>query len=181
MEKKPQNRKLYIISILCAVIGIILDQYTKFLAVTHLKEAPFSIIGGVFELHYLENRGAAFGVLQNQQWFFLIIGTVLSILIAGLYVRLPQEKRLLPLRICMVLITAGAIGNMIDRVRLNYVIDFLYFKLIDFPIFNVADIYVTVATFAIVLLILFYYKEEELDQFFKKLSWKHKAKAEQEH
>ena len=70
---------------------------------------------------------------------------------------------------------------MIDRVRLNYVIDFLYFKLIDFPIFNVADIYVTVATFAIVLLILFYYKEEELDQFFKKLSWKHKAKAEQEH
>ncbi|MBQ8558908.1 MAG: signal peptidase II [Tyzzerella sp.] len=180
MEKKQQSKKLFIISILCVIVGIILDQYTKFLASSHLKEAPISIIDGVFELRYLENRGAAFGMLQNQQWFFLIIGTVFMILIAVLYARLPQEKRLLPLRICMVLIAAGAVGNMIDRVRLNYVIDFLYFKLIDFPIFNVADIYVTVATFAVVLLILFYYKEEELDQFFGKISRKHKVKAEQE-
>ena len=81
---------------------------------------------------------------------------------------------MLPLKACIVAIAAGAIGNMIDRVRLGYVIDFFYFELIDFPIFNVADIYVTVAAFALVLLILFYYKEDEIDSFFNEIGWKKK-------
>ena len=74
--------------------------------------------------------------------------------------------RYLPLRLCAVGIIAGAWGNCIDRIRLNYVVDFLYFKLIDFPIFNVADIYVTVSTFTMALLICFYYKEEDFEGFF---------------
>lgn len=170
---------LYIISLLCVFIGIIIDQYTKQLAVAHLQDAPVPIIEGVFELQYLENRGAAFGMLQNKQWFFLIITVVLLFFITKLYIGLPRTKRVLPLRISLIFITAGAIGNMIDRIRLNYVIDFLYFKLIDFPIFNVADIYVTVSTFFIAFLILFYYKETEFDEFTKCLSWKHKNKQEQ--
>ncbi len=157
--------KRYITGFLCVVLGILIDQYTKFLAVTQLKTNPISIIDGVFELHYLENRGAAFGILQNQQIFFLIITVIMLIAIVFLYVRLPYTKRVLPLRICLIFITSGAIGNMIDRVRLNYVIDFLYFELIDFPIFNVADIFVTVSTFVIALLILFYYSEDEFDTF----------------
>lgn len=165
---------LYLISVLCVLIGIIIDQYTKYLAVTHLQTAPIPVIEGVFELQYLENRGAAFGMLQNKQWFFLIITVVLLFYITKLYIGLPHTKRVLPLRISMIFITAGAIGNMIDRIRLNYVIDFLYFKLIDFPIFNVADIYVTVSTFFIAFLILFYYKETEFDEFTKCLSWKRK-------
>lgn len=170
---------LYVISLLCVLVGIIIDQYTKYLAVTHLQDAPIPIIESVFELHYLENRGAAFGMLQNKQWFFLIITVVLLIFITKFYVGLPRTKRVLPLRITMIFITAGAIGNMIDRIRLNYVIDFLYFKLIDFPIFNVADIYVTVSTFFIAFLILFYYKETEFEEFTKCLSWKQKDKQEQ--
>ena len=75
-------------------------------------------------------------------------------------------KKYLPLRICAVLIVGGAFGNCIDRIRLNYVVDFFYFKLIDFPIFNVADIYVTVAAFLLVILILVYYKEEDLERIF---------------
>lgn len=134
---------LYVFSLLCVLIGIIIDQYTKYLAVAHLQDAPFPVIEGVFELQYLENRGAAFGMLQNKQWFFLIITVVLLFFITKLYIGLPRTKRVIPLRIAMIFITAGAIGNMIDRIRLNYVVDFLYFKLIDFPIFNVADIYVT--------------------------------------
>ena len=67
----------------------------------------------------------------------------------------------------MVLIFAGAIGNFIDRIRQGFVVDFLYFELIDFPIFNVADIYVTVGCILLILLLLFYYKDEELN-FFKK-------------
>ena len=70
--------------------------------------------------------------------------------------KVPHERRFIPLRICMLMIASGAIGNMIDRIRLNYVIDFFYFELIDFPIFNVADIYVTVAAIFLILLILFY-------------------------
>jgi len=170
---------LYVFSLLCVLIGIIIDQYTKYLAVAHLQDAPFPVIEGVFELQYLENRGAAFGMLQNKQWFFLIITVVLLFFITKLYIGLPRTKRVIPLRIAMIFITAGAIGNMIDRIRLNYVVDFLYFKLIDFPIFNVADIYVTVSTFFIAFLILFYYKETEFDEFTKCLSWKRKKQQEQ--
>ncbi len=167
-------KKSYFVSIIAIVLGVILDQYTKFLAATHLKENPIPIWDGVFELHYLENRGAAFGILQNQQTFFLIMGIVMLLIAALLMIRLPDVKRLVPLKACIVAIAAGAIGNMIDRVRLNYVIDFFYFELIDFPIFNVADIYVTVAAFALVLLILFYYKEDEIDTFFNEIGWKKK-------
>lgn len=156
----------YIISIIIVGIGIILDQFTKSLAVTHLQDAPIPIIEGVFELHYLENRGAAFGMMQNQQLFFVITGVIMLIVFSYMYVKMPHTKRFLPLRACFVAIAAGAVGNMIDRVTLNYVIDFLYFKLIDFPIFNVADIYVTCATFVLIFLIVFYYKEEEIDAVF---------------
>ncbi|NMB42654.1 MAG: lipoprotein signal peptidase, partial [Clostridiales bacterium] len=76
---------------------------------------------------------------------------------------LPQVKRYNILRILLVLIIAGAIGNLIDRIRLNYVVDFIYFALINFPIFNVADIYVTVSTFVFLILALFYYKDEDFE------------------
>ncbi len=147
----------------CIALAIVLDQITKFLATSLNETGPIKVIDGVFELQYLENRGAAFGILQNQQWFFLVIGILLTVLITILYLRLPKSKRFVPLKICLIFIVAGAIGNMIDRVLLNYVIDFLYFSLIDFPIFNVADIYVTCATITLAVLILFYYKEEEFD------------------
>ncbi len=154
---------IYILGIIAVMIGVALDQFTKLLAATYLKEESIILINGVFELRYLENRGAAFGLFQNQQMIFLIIGIITLLAIAYFYVRLPHGKRFVPLRMCMIGITIGAIGNMIDRVRLEYVIDFLYFKLIDFPIFNVADIFVTVATCVLIVLFLFYYTEEEFD------------------
>lgn len=157
---------LYVLSIIIVAIGVVLDQFTKKLAVTHLQDAPIPLIENVFELRYLENRGAAFGMLQNQQVFFLITGVVMLILFGYMYVKMPHTRRFLPLRACLVAIAAGAIGNMIDRFTLNYVIDFFYFKLIDFPIFNVADIYVTCATFMLAFLIVFFYKEEEIDAIF---------------
>ena len=164
-------KKSYWISLLSIISAVFLDQYTKLLAVRHLKDSPIPIIDGVFELHYLEDRGAAFGILQNQQTFFLIMTVIMIALCTFSFVKMPDTKRLFPIKACMVAVVSGAIGNMIDRVRLNYVIDFLYFKLIDFPIFNVADIYVTIAAFALIFLIMFYYKEDELDQFFAKIGW----------
>lgn len=169
---------IYIIGLIAVILGVALDQYTKYLAITHLQGNPISIIEGVFELRYLENRGAAFGLLQNQQTFFLIITMITLCFVAYLYVRMPKTKHYLWLRVCLLSITAGAIGNMIDRVRLRYVVDFLYFELIDFPIFNVADIFATVATFGLIVLLLFYYKEEDVDMLFQLLTPKSK-KAEE--
>ena len=157
----------YIIPIIAIVLGVALDQYTKALAVKHLADGPIPLIEGVFELKYLENRGAAFGMLQNQQTFFLIVTILTLILMTILYIRMPHTKRFLPLRICLVSIVAGAIGNMIDRVTLKYVIDFFYFKLIDFPIFNVADIFATCASILLILLLFVYYKEEDIDEIYK--------------
>lgn len=146
----------------CSLILILADQLTKWLAVVNLKDkGPFIIIDGVFQLRYLENRGAAFGMLQNRQFIFVAGAAVIFLIVAFLYAKMPQDKRYLPLRICAVLLCSGAIGNMIDRLRLNYVVDFFYFNLIDFPIFNVADCYVVAACIFFVLLILFYYKEDD--------------------
>lgn len=141
---------------------VLLDQATKLAAVSALKDGgPFVLIPGVFQLQYLENRGAAFGLLQNARIFFLAVTLIALAAVIYVLVRLPLKRKYIVLRFLMVLIAAGAVGNMIDRVFLGYVRDFLYFSLIDFPIFNVADIYVTCATILLILLLLFYYKEEE--------------------
>ena len=79
-----------------------------------------------------------------------------------------ENRRFWPLRLIAVFILAGAWGNMIDRLRLSYVVDFFYFVLIDFPIFNVADIYVSVGTAVLAFLIFFYYKDEELSHLLEK-------------
>lgn len=162
--------KKYISAIISVFVLILLDQYTKILALTHLKDQDsFVIWDGVFELCYLENRGAAFGILQNQQIFFIIMTFIVFIGIGYVYKRTPDTKKYFPLRFTIILLTAGAVGNMIDRILRGYVVDFFYFSLIDFPIFNVADIYITVTFFLLAILLLFYYKDDELEIYsFKK-------------
>ena len=148
-----------------AMVGLLiaLDQWTKALAVKYLmNQQPFVIWDGVFELHYLENRGAAFGILQGQKVIFLICTVLVLAVLAFYYNRMPLEKKYQPLRAVGVLLGAGAVGNLIDRMVQSYVVDFLYFKLIDFPIFNVADCYVTAGAILLAILILFVYKDEEL-------------------
>lgn len=145
-----------------------LDQYTKHLAVLRLKDKePFVLINGVFEFYYSENRGAAFGILQGRQEFFFVIAAVVCAfsVYAVWQMAGTGSRRYLWLGLCTTFLTAGAIGNMVDRVMQGFVVDFLYFKLIDFPIFNVADIYVTVSAFFLMLLMGFVYKDEELQIF----------------
>ena len=157
----------YITALISVVVLVCIDQFTKYLVVGHLKDRPaYVLIRNIFQLEYLENRGAAFGILQNQRVFFYISVLLITAAVIWFYSKVPMERKYLPLRICAVLIVGGAFGNCIVRIRLNYVVDFFYFKLIDFPIFNVADIYVTVAAFLLVILILVYYKEEDLERIF---------------
>ena len=158
-------------ALLLCVLLIAADQATKLLAVARLKDqAPFVLLPGVLELRYLENRGAAFGILQGQKIFLVLFTGLLSALIIYFYFRVPEGRRHLPIRIFLIMLLSGAIGNFIDRCRLDYVIDFIYFKLIDFPIFNVADCYVTVAVILFAIAILFVYKEEEMDFLFHPFS-----------
>ena len=137
------------------------------MAVLHLKNQPAKVlINNVFELYYLENRGAAFGIFQGKRFAFLIITVVILLVLAYCFWNIPYTAKYTSLRCIIVLIGAGAVGNFIDRMSNGYVVDFFYFKLIDFPVFNVADIYVTVGTFILAFLLLFYYKEEDLDRIF---------------
>lgn len=155
---------LLIVDLLLAILLISFDQLTKYYAVLMLKDQPpYSVVDGVFELHYLENNGAAFGILQGQKFFFLFIAAIVLGMIFYVLFKMPYQKKYIKLHMTLVLITSGAIGNLIDRVRFNYVVDFLYFSLINFPVFNVADIYVTVAAFFLVVLLLFVYKETDLE------------------
>lgn len=155
--------KRLVLDLILFILLVLIDQGTKYLAVLHLKDhAPMPIIDGVFELHYLENRGAAFGMLQNQKVFFIFIAVVILAAICYVLFRMPDGGRYRSMNLFCVLIASGAVGNMIDRFRCDYVVDFLYFVLIRFPIFNVADIYVTCATILLAIFLLFVYKDEEL-------------------
>ena len=148
------------------VLGILTDQITKLLAVKYLSESDtYPLIRDVFHFTYVENRGAAFGMLADHRWVFLIFST-LAIVALGIYlfrgVSYFSEKRedgtyppLAPLGgVALALIVAGGIGNMIDRLALGYVVDFLDFTLIDFAVFNVADSYVTVGAVLLALHLL---------------------------
>lgn len=161
------NIKKGIITIIASFFLIFVDQFTKYLAALYLKgQEPFVMIPKIFQLRYLENRGSAFGMMQNRQIFLLVITIVFLALLIWFYFRIPQNKKYRPLEVIIAAVFSGAIGNMIDRIRLQYVIDFFYFELIDFPVFNIADIYITMSGIAFFLLFLFYYKEEDFDIIF---------------
>ena len=170
MKTSSKSKVLgFFFDILFFVLLVILDQITKNLAVVYLKDKPAYVIwDGVFELHYLENSGAAFGMLQNQKVLFVLVASVILVIIGYLLVKLPRNRHYVLLEALLVLIASGAVGNMIDRVQFHYVVDFFYFKLIDFPIFNVADIYVSVSCVLLAILVLFFYKDEDFDFLSKK-------------
>ena len=151
-------------AVLAAALLVWLDQWTKLLVVQNLKNAdPFVLIPGVLELGYVENTGAAFGILQGSRMFFLILTPAVCLFLLAVLLKTPRRKKYLPLNIILCFIMAGALGNYIDRLKNGYVVDFIYFKPIDFPLFNVADIFITVGFAVLLLLIVFYYNEEDLD------------------
>lgn len=158
----PKKIRLLIFDIFFLILLLVVDQFTKYLAVIKLNnKQAYSIIDGVLEFNYLENRGAAFGMLQNQKIFFIFVAVIFLVVIVFVLIKTPDHKKYVWLHLLLVMIAGGAIGNMIDRIRLDYVVDFIYFVLINFPIFNVADMYVTIATFILVIFVLFVYKEED--------------------
>lgn len=174
-EDSMKNRiRDYVAAVLgiCLLVGA--DQWTKWLAVTYLKgKDPLVVVEGILEFYYYENRGAAFGTMQGMQILFYIITPVILALVAWFFTRLPREKRFWPFRIFSVVLAAGAVGNFIDRIVHQYVIDFIYVVWIDFPIFNVADCYITVSAIFLIILYLFYYKDADMERIFPSKKKKH--------
>ena len=147
------------------VVGsVILDQITKFLAVRDLMPIGFHVLWeGVLGFRYVENTGAAFGMMQGQRWFFIILST-LAILAITVYL-IKYHKTVPPLLgVALSMIVGGGIGNQIDRIVNGFVVDFFEFLFIDFAVFNVADCFVTVGAFLIVIDILFFDRDILSDQ-----------------
>ncbi|MGN0153763.1 MAG: signal peptidase II [Lachnospiraceae bacterium] len=158
----------YLPAIISFVLLVLVDQLSKFY-IDHTMNLYDSIpvIQDIFEIHYIRNSGAAWGLFQNRQILFYICTVIVFIIGCVVFVRCKKADRFKDIRILIVLILSGAAGNFIDRLRFQYVIDFFYFKLIDFPVFNVADCYVTIGFILLLLLILFKYKEEDLEYLMK--------------
>ena len=154
----------YIVFTAVIIGGIVLDQLSKLLAVKLL--APIGSVPlweGVLHLTYVENRGAAFGMLAEHRWVFMSISTIAIIAIA-LYLYSGRNTSKLYTSALM-LIVSGGIGNMIDRIALGYVVDFIDFALIDFAVFNIADSLVCIGAGLLVLaLVLDIIKEAKLEK-----------------
>lgn len=135
------------------ILGVLLDQLTKRWAAAELtKVSTIPLIEGVFHLTYCENTGAAFSIFSDQRWLLLLISFVL---LAGILYAILKKWMKYPLgQISLLLILAGALGNVIDRVFQGYVVDFFDFRLIHFPIFNVADVLLNVGVFLMVIYLL---------------------------
>ena len=148
-----------LVMILLIIAFIYLDQLSKYLAVIYLKGGEsFPIIKNVLHLTYIENEGAAFGMLKDHRWIFMIIS---SVAIIGLFVYLVKNHKASRLQnVALTMIIAGGIGNMIDRVVLGYVVDFIDFTLINFAIFNVADSFVCVGVGLLIIYLLMTLKRE---------------------
>ncbi len=135
----------YVIYTAIILGGIGLDQLVKLLCVRFLKPVgSVPIWEGVLHLTYVENRGAAFGIFSapDQRWIFMLISSV-AIVALGVYLYLGRAQTTL-YGVSIAMIVSGGVGNMIDRIALGYVVDMIDFTLIDFAVFNVADIFVCV-------------------------------------
>ncbi len=163
------------LGIVCFILLTLFDQLTKRWAVLLLDgKDPIIVIKNVFQFYYLENRGAALGLLQGRRTVFIIITFVVLAVVAVLYVRIPYERKYRILRVLMVFIAAGAVGNFIDRISQGYVVDFLYFDIIDFPVFNVADCYVTISVIVLILVLIFKYKDEDFNEMGRSIRFRKK-------
>lgn len=163
MKERMKHLLLFIL-----IVG--LDQAVKFwVRSTLMNQDPLVIIPNVLSLQYHENTGAVWGIMSGKVQFLSIFTLIIMLLIGYLYFKIPQTKRLTSLRIITVLILGGAVGNLIDRFYLGHVVDFIYFEIIDFPLFNIADSFLTVSCILLLILAIFYYKDEDfafLDKLF---------------
>ncbi len=155
--------KNYILPLIICAVLVLIDQLIKLIVVDKIelaKEVP--VIGDAVVLTYLKNTGAAWSFMSGKTIILVIISVIVIGALVYFYKNLLIDNKYMILRICIIFIIGGAIGNMIDRIRLGYVVDYIYFKIIHFPVFNFADICVTVCMFLMVILLLFKFNSKDM-------------------
>ncbi len=141
------------IYLIIIILGLVIDRLTKIYAVNNLMAK--NIDGKLFNLTYLENRGAAFGILQDKRMVFIILTSAIVIYLLYYFVKnIKTSPRILNISLAMII--SGAIGNFYDRLIQGYVVDFIEFSFVKFPVFNVADILVTLGCVLMIIYIIFH-------------------------
>lgn len=138
------------------ILGMLLDYVTKIWAIDRLKGQPdITVIEGFFDFSYLENRGAAFGIFQGRVYLLAFVTMIIMAVLFVMYQKTKKKTKLLTISTALIL--TGAIGNLIDRLRYGFVVDFISWHWKNtyyFPTFNVADICITVGTGLLILYII---------------------------
>ncbi len=163
-ESRELNRgKWFLIDFIVLAVLLGIDRYTKLLTLAKLKgNAPFVIFKGVLELDFVANTGSAFGLFEDKKIFLLLTGAIFMAAVIFVVYRIPAQKKYRLLHIALTMIVAGGVGNMIDRYIYGYVVDFISFILINYPVFNFADICIVLAAICVFILFIFVYKDSDL-------------------
>ena len=149
------NIKPYLLWLLLTAALVVIDQISKYLTVLYMpKNETIKVIPYLFNFVYVENRGAAWGMLADQRWIFIVISSVAIVVIGAVLLYMARAKKTLV--ISLVLILSGGVGNMIDRIANGFVVDFIQFGFWQsFPVFNVADSFVTIGGFMLLIYVIF--------------------------
>jgi len=161
------KRKL--LHLLYLILIIFVDQYSKYLARIKLSgDRVIVLIKDVLVLSYVENTGSAWGMFSGKTIGLFAFSLLLMAVMVFIYFKIPDDDHYIALKIIDVSIVGGAIGNAIDRIGFRYVTDFIYFKLINFPVFNIADCFISVPTAILIILIFTQYKNDDFAFLFPK-------------
>lgn len=154
-------KKHYIRDLIILVVLFVIDRVTKYIVAANLKGQPMLVLWptknpdkNVLVLRYLENTGSAFSMLSGQRWLLLAVTVVALVAIIWFYMKVKEGKGATLWQLTLTVLAAGALGNMVDRIRWGYVIDFIYVQIINFATFNFADMCITVSMVVLIVLIL---------------------------
>ena len=151
------------VALLMSTLLVVIDQLLKLVATDYLKPiGAIRLIPDIFHFTYVENRGAAFGMMEGQKW--LLIGVTTAVILFAVVITLMGKIENTSLLFAVATIIGGGVGNLIDRVYRNFVIDYIHVKAINFAVFNFADICVTVGTVWLLVYLIYGFKKDAIGE-----------------
>ena len=163
MSKINVKKPIFIWDFLCLALLNVIDRLTKLGAAYYCENENYIVLDEILEFTYMKNYGGALGILNNQRFFFIFISALFICLIVFFLIALPKSKSFNALHIWLSFVLAGTIGNICDRIFYGYVIDIIYISKINFPVFNLSDIFITLGTFFTIMIVLFKLKEKDFE------------------
>lgn len=158
------SKKVYVIHVIVFAFLVFFDQITKYFSrLAFANGGSKDIIPDILSLCFHKNTGAAWSIMSGKTVFLTIFTVILIIFLIYIYLKTPFRPRLTTFKLMLICLLAGAVGNLIDRLAFGYVTDFIYFELIDFPVFNIADCYITITAVLFLIMTFCYFKDDDFD------------------